>query len=142
MSFGLPKDKTLVLCSRNLEDPGDFSSDKFQQSSSAGRKTCQVFLTLLTNAFEEHHAPANSLACQLPVELNGGALRPERSPKCLGLYFGLSLPRGAAVAGRGWGGRGCLASGSAVGSWCWPVQPALLPRHVFFCFRRAVWGGF
>lgn len=58
MCFGLPEDETLFLCGKNV-DVDDFSSDKFQQSASVVLKTCQVFHTLITNAFEEYHAQAN-----------------------------------------------------------------------------------
>lgn len=56
---GLTEEETLFLCSKNVEDVNDFSSDKFQQSTSVVLKTCQIFHTLLTNAFEEYHTQAN-----------------------------------------------------------------------------------
>lgn len=59
MCSGLPEDETLFLCSKNVEDVDDFSSHKFQLSASVVLRTCQIFHTLITNAFEEYHAQAN-----------------------------------------------------------------------------------
>lgn len=64
---GLPEDETLFLCSKNVEDVDDFSSDKFQQSASVVLETCQVFHTLITNAFEEYHAQANFSVMSFPL---------------------------------------------------------------------------
>lgn len=64
---GLPEDETLFLCSKNVEDVDDFSSDKFQQSASVVLKTCQVFHTLITNAFEEYHTQANFSVMSFPL---------------------------------------------------------------------------
>jgi len=58
--FGSPEGETIFLCSEYLEDAADFSSDKLQQSTSAVTKACQIFHTLVINAFEEYHAQASS----------------------------------------------------------------------------------
>lgn len=67
MCFGSPENETIFLRSKNLEDADDFSADKFQQSTSAVLKTCQIFHTLITNAFEEYHTQASSSSMSFPL---------------------------------------------------------------------------
>lgn len=52
---------------KSLEDVDDFSSNKFQSSTSVVLRTCQIHHTLVTNAFEEYCAQANSSVMSFPL---------------------------------------------------------------------------